>query len=97
MAVWLSFAARHVIGKVAVIVFPISAFVALGFEHSIANMYFIPLAMFGGVPGIDMAGFVGNVVPVTIGNIIGGGGFVALVYWTVYLKKRLISCHFGLL
>jgi len=87
MAVWLSFAARHVIGKVAVIVFPISAFVALGFEHCIANMYFIPLAMFGGVPGIDVAGFVGNVVPVTIGNIIGGGGFVALVYWIVYLKK----------
>jgi len=87
MAVWLSFAARNVTGKVLVIIFPISAFVALGFEHSIANMYFIPLGIMAGIEGVSVSGFLGNVVPVTLGNIVGGSVFVALVYWVIYLRK----------
>jgi len=87
MAVWISFAARNVTGKVLTIIFPISAFVALGFEHSVANMYFIPLAIFAGIDGVTISGFIGNVIPVTIGNIIGGSVFVALVYWVIYLRK----------
>ena len=84
LAVWLSMAAHSVSGKAIVIVFPIAAFVALGFEHSIANMYFIPVAMMHGAEGITLAGLAGNLVPVTLGNIVGGGGFVALVYWVIY-------------
>jgi formate/nitrite transporter len=87
LAVWLSFAAHHVSGKILAIVFPISAFVALGFEHSIANMYFIPVAFFAGVDGITVAGFISNLVPVTLGNIVGGSVFVALAYWVIYLRK----------
>ncbi len=84
MAVWLSFAAREVTGKILAIVFPISAFVALGFEHSIANMYFVPVAMLHGVEGVDLVGLFANLVPVTLGNVVGGGGLVALAYWLCY-------------
>jgi formate/nitrite transporter len=84
LAVWLSFGARDVAGKILAIVFPISAFVALGFEHSIANMYVIPLALMHGVGGVTLAGFLGNLVPVTLGNVVGGGVFVAGVYWLCY-------------
>lgn len=84
MAVWLSFAAREVTGKILAIVFPISAFVALGFEHSIANMYIIPVAMLYGIEGVDLRGFIANLVPVTLGNLVGGGGLVALAYWLCY-------------
>ena len=86
MAVWLSYAARHVAGKILAIVFPISAFVALGFEHSIANMYFIPLGMLIG-DTITIGQLLGNLVPVTIGNIIGGSVLVGLVYWIAYRRK----------
>ena len=68
------------------IVFRISAFVALGFEHSIANMYLIPVAMLQGAPGVTVTGFLANLVPVTLGNIVGGGVFVALAYWLIYLR-----------
>jgi formate transporter len=84
LAVWLCFAAHEVAGKILAILFPISAFVALGFEHSIANMYLIPIAMLEGVPGVTAGGLVANLVPVTLGNIMGGSGFVALVYWLIY-------------
>jgi formate/nitrite transporter len=84
MAVWLSFAAREVTGKILAIVFPISAFVALGFEHSIANMYFVPVAMLHGVEGVGVGGLLANLVPVTLGNVVGGGGLVALAYWLCY-------------
>lgn len=86
LAVWLCFAAHTVADKVLAIVFPISAFVALGFEHSVANMYLIPVAMLQGAPGVTVAGFASNLVPVTLGNIGGGGVFVALVYWLIYLR-----------
>ena len=88
LAVWLCFAARTVPGKVFAIAFPIAAFVTLGFEHSVANMFFIPLGMLAGAPTATVAGLIQNLVPVTIGNIIGGGGLVALVYWLIYLRPE---------
>lgn len=94
LAVWLCFAAHSVADKILAIVFPISAFVALGFEHSIANMYFIPAGMLLSPEGALLAGagglkaFVANLVPVTLGNIAGGGGFVAAAYYVIYLRGR---------
>jgi formate transporter len=87
LAVWLCFAAHDVPGKLLAIIFPISAFVALGFEHSVANMYLIPIAMLAGAEGVTAAGFLANLIPVTLGNIVGGGVFVALVYWLIYLRR----------
>lgn len=86
LAIWLSFASHRVSGKILCIVFPISAFVALGFEHSVANMYLIPIGMLAAGQGIDWWVLLGNLVPVTLGNIIGGSVFVALVYWIIYLR-----------
>lgn len=87
LAVWMCFAARTVIGKAVVIVFPISAFVALGFEHSVANMYVLPVAAFQTGSSIGLLDFVANLVAVTIGNIVGGGVLVALVYWIIYIRE----------
>jgi formate/nitrite transporter len=92
MAVWMVLAGRSVADKFVAVVFPISAFVAAGFEHSIANMYFIPLAMLlqgmDGVgasgPAITWAGFFGNLLPVILGNILGGSVLVGLVYHVIY-------------
>jgi formate/nitrite transporter len=94
MAVWMAIAGRSVTDKVVAIVFPISAFVAAGFEHSVANMYFIPVAMFlqwsgavaEGWPLITLGGFLGNLVPVILGNLAGGSLLVGLVYWLIYLR-----------
>jgi len=95
MAVWMAFAGRSVADKMIAIVFPISAFVAAGFEHSIANMYLIPLAMMlraGGAvlpPGaenIGLAGLFDNLLPVIAGNLIGGSVLVALVYHIIYRR-----------
>ena len=88
LAVWLSFAARDVAGKILAIVMPIAAFVALGFEHSVANMFFLPLALATGAPGVTVAGMVGNLVPVTLGNVVGGVGLVGLTYWLCYRPGR---------
>ena len=88
LAVWLCFAAHDVAGKVLAIILPISGFVALGFEHSVANMYLIPIAMLAGAEGVTVAGFLANLLPVTLGNIVGGGVFVALIYWLIYLRGR---------
>ncbi len=87
LAIWLCFAAHSVVSKILAIVFPISAFVALGFEHSVANMYFIPLGMLVSNGGIGVIEFLSNLVPVTLGNIVGGSLFVALVYWVIYLRS----------
>ncbi len=73
---------------VLAIIFPVSAFVALGFEHSIANMYFIPLGYFLGSDMITITGLLNNLVPVTLGNIFGGSILVALVYWISFLKNE---------
>ena len=105
MAVWLTFSARSTIDKIAAIIFPITAFVAAGFEHSIANMYFIPYALFikmfdvdfvnkvaDKVPGLEkltwQAFWIKNLLPVTIGNIIGGAVLVAAVYWAIFLRPE---------
>ncbi len=96
MAVWMAFAGRSVVDKTVAIVFPISAFVAAGFEHSVANMYFFPLAMllqtFGdaGTAGhtVTWVGFFSNMVPVILGNIIGGSVLVGLVYHVIYRRGQ---------
>ena len=89
LAVWLCMGARSVADKILATVFPISAFVACGFEHSVANMYFLPvgiaLAADGSAP-LSIPGAVANLVFVTIGNLIGGTLLVALVYWFVFLR-----------
>ena len=96
LGVWMALAGRGVIDKVIVIVFPISAFVAAGFEHSVANMYFIPLGILlkadvpapagVNVAALDWGGFIHNLVPVTLGNIVGGSVMVALVYYLIYRR-----------
>lgn len=86
LAVWMCFAAHNVSGKVLVILFPITAFVALGFEHSVANMYLIPVGMMH-AQAFDVAGFLANLAVVTAGNVVGGGLLVALVYWVIYLRR----------
>ena len=88
LAVWLSFAARDVPGKVLAIVWPVSAFVALGFEHSVANMFLLPFGLLAAdMPADPMAALAGlarNLAWVTLGNGIGGAGGVALAYWAAY-------------
>lgn len=91
LAVWISFSARTTTGRILAIVPPIAAFVAAGFEHCIANMFFVPFAMLvqGGFEPVGPGAFVtANLIPVTIGNLIGGTGLVGLVYWFVYLRHR---------
>jgi formate/nitrite transporter len=105
MAVWMCYSARTTTDKILAIIPPISCFVAAGFEHSIANMYFIPLALFvknsGDAKFFENIGktaadfphltwgnfFLANLLPVTIGNIIGGAIMVGMVYWFVYIRK----------
>ncbi len=104
LAVWLTYSARTTADRLLAVVPPISAFVAAGFEHSIANMYFVPFAIFvvtfdpdfvtaqGLRPqaqALTWIAFLGrNLLPVTIGNIIGGSVLVGAVYWFVYLRDR---------
>ena len=94
LAVWLAYAGRSVTDKIVATIFPISAFIAAGFEHCVANMYFLPMAWLlkqtGNVPAnvdaslITASGIIHNLVPVTLGNIVGGAGLVGAVYWTIY-------------
>ena len=86
LAVWLSFAARSLTDKVLAVLIPVSAFVVSGFEHSVANMYAIPIAMLGGLIEPDWLGFFINLAVVSAGNILGGGVLVALAYWAVYIR-----------
>ena len=106
LAVWMCFSARSVTDKILAIIPPIAGFVAAGFEHSVANMYFIPIALFiknwGDPKFFELIGksagdfthltwgnfLVGNLLPVTIGNIIGGAVMVGVVYWFVYLRGK---------
>jgi formate/nitrite transporter FocA (FNT family) len=100
LAIWLTLGARTTTDKIVAILFPITAFVAAGFEHSVANMYFIPIGWliaqfdpsFAQAAGLaldhlTLGGMLNNLIPVTLGNIIGGAGFVAAVYWFVYLYQ----------
>lgn len=94
LAVWMAMAGRSVVDKAVAILFPIAAFVAAGFEHSVANIYFIPMGLLlQGTAGIDaptitLAGMVRNLVPVILGNVVGGSVFVALVYHVIYRRGR---------
>jgi formate/nitrite transporter len=85
MAVWMAMAGRSVMDKAVAIVFPISAFVAAGFEHSVANMYFFPLALLLGAP-ITLSDVLGNLFAVILGNLAGGSVLVALVYYVIYIR-----------
>ena len=85
LAVWICAASHRVSGKILAILFPIPAFVALGFEHSVANMYLIPVGMIAETGSVAWADLGANLLPVTLGNII-GGSFVAVVYWIIYLR-----------
>jgi len=103
LAVWIAVASKDITGKIFGIYFPIMAFVASGFEHCIANMYFIPMGLLlkGNSDVVSMAKltgllnsltlrgfFVNNLIPVTLGNIVGGSLCVATVYWLIYLRKN---------
>ena len=89
LAVWLAMAGRSVADKILAIIFPVSAFVAAGFEHSVANMYFIPLGIFLGAD-IGTGGLLHNLVPVTLGNLVGGSGMVGLVYHIIYRRRKTL-------
>jgi len=104
LAVWLTLSGRSVTDKILAVLFPITAFVASGFEHSIANMYFIPMGLLlkgepevvaaAGHVAADLArlnvqGFLDNLVAVTTGNIFGGGFLVAVVYWFIYRRPKV--------
>jgi len=106
LAVWLTYSARTTTDRILAIIPPIAAFVAAGFEHSIANLFYIPAAMLvrltapaefwtqthldpAAFASIDAAGLIGNLVPVTLGNIVGGAVFVAAVYWLAYVRPTL--------
>lgn len=89
MAVWMSLAGRSVVDKAVAILLPISAFVAAGFEHSVANMYLIPLGMIAQAAAgqsVELSGLVRNLVPVVAGNLVGGSALVALVYHVIYRR-----------
>lgn len=104
LAVWMTFSARSTLDKIAAIIFPIAAFVAAGFEHSIANMYFIPYGLlikyldptFVAGQGLDVAALtvrsflINNLLPVTLGNIIGGAVLVGVTYWAIFLNRKNI-------
>jgi formate/nitrite transporter len=103
LAVWLGYSARTTTDKILCVLFPITAFVAAGFEHSIANMYFIPMGLFlhgdaqvlaatqksaADLANLTWSSFLlDNLVPVTLGNIVGGALMVGLLYWFVYLRR----------
>jgi formate transporter len=87
LAVWLAMGGRSVSDKILAILFPISAFVTVGFEHSIANWFFLPYGLTLGGPGsLALSGIAGNLLAVTLGNILGGTLLVAGVYWLAYLR-----------
>lgn len=94
LGVWMAFAEDTAGGKVLTIILPITAFVLCGYEHSVANMYFIPAGLMQQVrlgieaEGLNILGFVKNLIPVTIGNILGGSGVIGLGYWLAYLLKK---------
>lgn len=87
MAVWMALGGRSLVDKVVAVVFPVTAFVAAGFEHSIANLYFFPLAMLLGGP-VGWADLAANLLPVVAGNLVGGSVLVAGVYWVIYLRAQ---------
>jgi formate/nitrite transporter len=103
LAIWLAMGGRNVTDKILGIIFPISAFIAVGFEHSVANMYFLPFALMikddpnlllalhnsvgMDLSNLNLTGLFNNLLPVSLGNIVGGSLFVGIVYWFIYLRK----------
>jgi formate transporter len=102
LAVWMAMAGRSVVDRFVAVVAPVTAFVAAGFEHSIANMYYFPLALLlkqAGVPlpagaeAISVAAMLANLGPVIAGNLVGGSVLVGLVYWAIYLRSPAIDSN----
>jgi len=111
LAIWMAISADDIVSKIIAIWFPIMAFVAIGFEHNVANMFFIPLGIFvannptiapnlatANIATTNLVGsagwynfFITNLIPVTLGNIVGAALFVAAVYWYVYIRGPLCS------
>lgn len=89
LAVWVAYAAQDIVSKIWGIWFPIMLFVLSGFEHSVANMFFLPLAKFAGFQSTWISIFMQNIIPVTVGNIIGGGIIIPFVYYLAHIKKPL--------
>ncbi len=94
LAIWMCFSSQSTTDRVMAILFPITAFVACGFEHCVANMYFIAIGLFlkaGGAPAGESLTWLNffwvNLLPVTLGNIVGGGGLVGCVYWIIYKRR----------
>ncbi len=95
IAVWMAFGAKTVGGKIAAVFFPVFLFVLCGFEHSVANMYYVPAGLFmnwfngTATAGLSVQSFLmENLLPVTIGNIIGGAVLVGGGYYLAYLRKK---------
>ena len=95
LAVWMAMSGRSVVDRFIAIVFPVSAFVAAGFEHSVANMYYFPMALMiqsgginlpAGAEAVTLATMFSNLGIVIAGNVVGGSVLVALVYWVIYLR-----------
>ena len=106
LAIWMSAASKHVIGKIFAIFFPIMAFVALGYEHCIANMFFIPKAIMlttqpevvkaahvslAQLKNLNATGLINNLIPVTLGNIVSAALFIAFFYWAAFLKNESLA------
>lgn len=106
IAVWMTFSGRTLTDKIVVMILPVAMFVSAGFEHCIANMFQVPMAIgiklfapeaFWQMTGADIANYadlnvldfiINNLIPVTLGNIIGGGVFVGMWYWMIYLRDE---------
>jgi formate/nitrite transporter len=88
LAVWMALAADDIGGKVLAIFFPIMAFVAMGFDHVVANMFFLPAAIFAHVPGIGWGDALNNWAFAFLGNLVGAGVFVAGAYWYLYVRPE---------
>ncbi|WP_144548195.1 formate/nitrite transporter family protein [Bacillus sp. X1(2014)] len=86
-AVWLSYGANDMVGKITGIWFPTMAFVAIGFQHVVANMFVIPAAIFAG--HFTWLAYIENFIPVFLGNAVGGSIFIAMAYWHAYKKQEL--------
>ncbi|PLR79280.1 formate/nitrite transporter [Bacillus sp. V3-13] len=93
LAIWLSYGAEDVSGKILAVWFPIMGFVAIGFQHVVANMFVIPAAIFSG--HYSWGDFMSNFIPVFIGNMIGGAVFVSTLYWIAYKEDMVPDATAG--
>jgi formate/nitrite transporter FocA (FNT family) len=93
LAVWLGIAADDVAGKILGIFFPIMAFVAIGFDHVVANMFFLPAAIFAHVPGIGWGQAWHNWWLAFLGNLVGAGFFVSTIYWFLHIRGQQLPTH----